>query len=521
MLLEFWNSRILYIFDVYFMRCLRQSCPKASYFAINERFKHHLMLSEKFSNAFKTFDEGHYFKNLFDKFSEKTFYQKYRNFWYFIIFLSVLFNLLSLASGAYAVYDLSFKFVQIMWVAIVIALVILACLEKVKRYSSGEFWQVFWFKRKYAYGWLCLSLFCAALSIASSMYGTYEGTEDLGPGAELVATDSVAQSYRTRIAQLEEENQGHQANKNKAGETYWPSQQAILENKSIIKDLEARAMQLETKLEGHNAELTKDYREELALTASFLMWLSFIFELLFEAAMAYIEYYRYRSFIERWLQLGYPVTSQGRPILSFLEELDEKEQQQLLGNGQHPSPTLPSRSAPDKIHDNQQLELETALSKTLAPFMQRLENLEQRIHNSSMKNGQHEPPSRPTSTMMADRPRPIGYHIPKKETEIFVQDFENDLYTVPHMYTKKGETIIKPYGESLIQGRINQYAKLVETLKAHSPYPTQAEEQKHLERLQEKQEILAYWEGKMIELHKKQIAANIREPNTVYKRAYS
>lgn len=485
------------------------------------------MLSEKFSNAFRTFDEGHYFKNLFDKFSEKTFYQKYRNFWYFIIFLSVLFNLLSLASGAYAVYDLSFKFVQNLWVAIIIALIILACLEKVKRYSSGEFWQVFWFKRKYAYGWLCLSLFCAALSIASSMYGTYEGTEDLGPGAELIATDSVAQGYRARIAQLEEENKGHQANKNKAGETYWPSQQTILENKAIIKDLEARAMQLETKLEGHNAELTTDYREELALTASFLMWLTFIFELLFEAAMAYIEYYRYRSFIERWLELGYPVTAQGRPVLSFLADLDEEEQRELLGTGQNLTPT-PSRSARPAQRQNDPAALQEALSRSVAPIMQRLESLEQRIQENgshpaaqdTSKNGTHR---QIENIYTAPRPRPIGYQIPGQEQEpdIPVQELVSDLYTVPHVYTRKGETITRPYGESLIQSRINQYAKLVQELSNLPSYPTQFEQRQHQARFEEKQKILSYWEDKMIALHQKQVEAGIRDQSSVYRRTYT
>ena len=216
-----------------------------------------------FADAFQQFDEESFFASLHHRVKNKSYFEKYKGFKTTLLWLSYLFNIASALSASYAVYWLTHQLTGFAAVAWIVATVFLFFLEQIKRKSSTEFWQVLFFQRQLATGWLALSLFCLGLSLASSAFGVKEGTEELGPGAELIATDSTAQEYRQQSAKLEADNLKLEQQKNRQGEIYWPAQKEKEKNKAMIADLQSRIIELDQKLEGHNEELSAEYRQDI------------------------------------------------------------------------------------------------------------------------------------------------------------------------------------------------------------------------------------------------------------------
>ena len=465
------------------------------------------MIKPQLEKAFQQYVSSRWYKNLADSYGEKTFKQQYYPFFITVLMLSYLFNLLSLASGAYALYDLTNMFIQNMAISIVICSILLLAMEQVKRYSSTALWRGWWRYNKLIRGWLILSLTIAVASIAASMYGSHEGTEDLGPSADLIAQDSAAIAYRDRIAELEAENKRHESNKNSKGETYWPSQQAIEKNKGIIAQLEQRALDLDVKLEGHNEVLSADHRKKIALTAITLMWLALVFEFLFEACVGYIEYYRNRCFHEWWIGQGFPITNTGQLILSYLEQVEEHEKQEYEQYRLYKPKKIHKRTyspAPQPANPGQ--DMFKRFKEQIEELTKFFNSVQQPVFENESKEtqGDEDLPEEEVRTKIpffGQKPEPS---IPKIITKL------DDINTVPHIYIRNGQPVTTHYGEALIRSRINQYARLITEIKDKDLIPEN--------RLLKKKNILSYWEDKMIELHEKQVRAGCRQVSTVYVR---
>jgi len=274
-----------------------------------------------FAEAFEQFDEEEFFNSLHHQVRNKSYFEKYKGFKTTLLWLSYLFNVVSGLTASYALYWLlerisGFTVYGVSVLALGIAALFLFFFEKLKRKSSTEFWQVFFFNRKIAGGWLVLSLCLLVISLVSSAFGTKEGVENLAPDAELIATDSLATEYRFRIAALEQENAELSKQRNHEGVIYYHVQSTIKQNKQMIGDLNTRILELDKKLEGKNELLSDEYAAEVQLTAWTLVWINIIMELLFEACIAYIWYYYYRSYVERRTTAGITAATDPQPAPS-------------------------------------------------------------------------------------------------------------------------------------------------------------------------------------------------------------
>lgn len=93
-------------------------------------------------------------------------------------------------------------------------------------------------------------------------------------------------------------------NRDENGITFYKLSDGITANEKVIADYRKRAKELEEKLEGKNEQLTAAYMEEVQVTAWTLVWLTLLMEILFEACIAYVWYYYYRSYVERSETVG-------------------------------------------------------------------------------------------------------------------------------------------------------------------------------------------------------------------------
>ena len=431
-----------------------------------------------FADAFQQFDEESFFASLHHRVKNKSYFEKYKGFKTTLLWLSYLFNVASALSASYAVYWLTHQLTGFVSVAWIVATVFLFFLEQIKRKSSTEFWQVLFFQRQLATGWLALSLFCLGLSLASSAFGVKEGTEELGPGAELIATDSTAQEYRQQIAKLEADNLKLEQQRNRQGEIYWPAQKEKEKNTAMIADLQSRIIELDKQLEGHNEELSAEHRQDIQLTAWTLVYVTIAMELLFELCIAYIWYYYFRSYVER---------------------------KQVIGLPGEDAPPLPhsARAAASPALDPETLALVVAAT---------LEQLQQAPARESPSPA---PPSNGRPEEVRNQAHPIGFYTDAQravrkssggspagdgqkasvQTCTGVYREEIDRYTVLHCYTRGGRSYQTPYTENQIRSRISQYEREVEEA---------TRKQMGEEILANRRRWQAYWQSKLEELHEKQ-----------------
>jgi hypothetical protein len=439
-----------------------------------------------FQKAFQEFDENEFFYSLHNRIKNKSYFEKYKGFKATLLFLSYLFNIASALTASYAVYWLTKKLTGFEIPSWIVAIAFLFFLEKIKRKSSSEFWQVLFFNRQVAAGWLALSLFCLGISLASSAFGVKEGTEDMGPGAELIATDSTAQDYRNQISKLEADNLKLEKQRNHKGEIYWPAQKEKEKNKAMITDLTTRVLELDKRLEGHNEKLSISYREDIAFTAWTLVWITIAMEILFELCIAWIWYYYYRSYVER-RQLG---------ILP-------------AENYHSPSPT------PQQNHVSQSGMIDQNLiSQVVAATLQNLQtSTQQASPPPPSSNGHNE-----DATNKPQNSLPIGFFSDAQRelqmrsayshteealktsvqacTDVYRSETKlEDLHTVVHEYTRGGKTYRTPYTENQILSRIGQYERELEDAKAKGM---------DMQTINNRNRWLTYWKGKLKELKSKQ-----------------
>jgi len=420
--------------------------------------KSSLFGANPFTEAFAEFDETAFFENLHNTVKNKSYFEKYKGFKLTLLLLSYLFNAASALTASYAIYWLVNKLTGVSWAGFIVAIIFLFFLEKIKRKSSTEFWQVWFFRKQIALGWLGLSLFCLAISLFSSGFGVKEGTETLSPTPELLKADSMATYYHNEIARLEQVNTELRANKNKEGTTFYKLYDAINANTATITDYRKREQDLEKQLAGKNDQLTSEYMEEIKLTAWTLVWITLIMELLFESCICYIWYYYYRSYIERnKSQEGYNVYT-------------------------------------NKVHS---ISNQDTYSPTLSDLQIAIEEL--RAENESLRTQQTPPPIHHNGSEVQNR-TPIGFHMGNMEKAspdvcADVGRVKNDLHTVPHTYTKGSKTVTVHYTMTNIKSRIAQYTRDL----------AEAERKEMGESvITNRRDWLQYWESKRKELIAKQ-----------------
>lgn len=424
-----------------------------------------------FAEAFRRFDEEAFFQNLENRVKPLPYFTKYQGFKNTLLWLSYLFNVFSILSASYAVYYFTewiTGFVAAGWIT---AGVFLFFLEKLKRKSSTEFWQVYFFERKLASGWLVLSLFCLSLSLLSSAFGSKQGTEELAPSAELIAADSVATEYRQKVAELEAENAELKNQKDHTGTIYYRLQSVIRSNTSMIADYQNRILELDKKLEGKNEQLSTAYRQKIEFTAWTLVWVVIVMELLFEACLAYVWYYYHRSYVERKMLRG---ETNG-------DDLPEDEL----------ALTLASEV------ENLKREL-AAMQETRSSMTQIPAGTSSEPHENGQPQNQTRPLGFYTDAQLVQQgytPRGI-VKIPHTAcTPVYTETKYEDRYTVKHLiHERNGKKRLVRYTLTQVENRIADYQARVGEAIAKGMAP---------EVLQNRKDWLDYWQKKREELLRK------------------
>jgi uncharacterized FlaG/YvyC family protein len=418
----------------------------------------HLFGRNIFTDAFHEFDEERFFSDLHHRVRNKSYFQKYKGFKTTLLWLSYLFNIASALTASYAVYWLIHQLTGIDILSWCIAIIFLFFLEKIKRKSSTEFWQALFFERSIATGWLTLSFICLALSLASSAFGVKEGTEDLGPGAELIATDQTAQDYRNRIAALEADNLKLEQQRNAQGQIFWPAQKEKEKNKGMITDLQAHIFDLDKKLEGKNEKLSFAYQQDIKITAWTLVYVTIAMELLFEICIAWIWYYYFRSYVER------------------------KRIQRIA----EPSPTLPENDLGAESF------IPPVQTFSHPPFNGNGQTITSQTSFTSLPIGFFTDTQRAQQQGKLLRPENTSNLSVQTCTDVYRQ--QKDRNTVMHCYSRNGQYFETPYTRNQIIARINQYEREVQEAIKREMQQTV---------LANRQTWLTYWQTKLQELKQK------------------
>lgn len=439
-----------------------------------------------FAKAFQEFDEDSFFSNLHHKVKNKSYFQQYKGFKNTILAASYLFNVASMLSASYAVFWLTQWLTGLIIVGYIIAAVFLFFLEKLKRKSSNEFFQVLFFRKEVAYGWLALSLFCMGISLASSAFGTKTGTEELSPDPELIAADSTATLYRQEIVKLEQQNQELSSQRNHEGTIYYKLQDAIRQNTAMIADYNVRILDLDKKLEGKNEQLTGKYQQQVKLTAWTLAITIILMEIIFELCIAYVWYFYYRCYVERQLIEGFP---------------DDEQDLNLNTNTQDQhSPTLQQLTELiSEINNHLKKAADSPKNVPVAPnYPESPKTSSNGISGLSGAN--------PASSSCSNRP--IGFYTERQLikmglsptdgikasvqacTDVY-RESKLDLYTVEHTYRKGGRKLTARYTLPQVDARIGQYERDLQEAK---------DRRLSAEVISNRENWLSYWQGKRLEL---------------------
>lgn len=431
-----------------------------------------------FADAFQQFDEESFFSSLHHQVKNKSYYERYRGFKQTVTVLSYIFSVAGALTSAYAVYWLASWAGATLWLSLTIGGLILAFLERIKRKASEEAWQVYFFQGKIALGWVLLSLALFVVGVLSSSFGAKEGARDFAPLADLITSDTTAEGYSHRVAVLEAENQRLSSQRNSKGEIYWPAQQQMARNKQIIAQYEGRILSLDSKREQANDGIKASHETSVAFAARVFMIVQIGMELCFEACIAWIWYFFYRSYVERRQIVGISDDDASSPSLSPGHILPP--------NGLNAPPGVDSR----------------LIAQIVAKTLEHMQPLPE-------APGSPPPPGNGQKNTMTNQhygtPLPIGFFTPSQRasqlspdssvqacTEVYRES--EDLYTVLHHYTRGGKTYQTPYTRNQIMSRINQYER--EVMEAITRKMGE-------EVIENRRQWLAYWQSKLVELEQK------------------
>jgi hypothetical protein len=212
-----------------------------------------------------------------------------------------------------------------LWSRVLLAVLGLVGFEAARRFSADQFYDDF-HRNLRRINWKMAALnfgLLFTLSCAGTVFGLYFLAKDTDPGAA---------NLRAKIERLDERIVGHETNKNKAGEIYWPSLQAArkleAEKQALMAELgEVAKVGNDEKLQAQPASYwqQKDRVRSISLAS-----LALIMEIIFQMCMSFMSKFDYKQFLTLQKQreaAGSPTPSSGgtdlQQLAARVEEIAE------------------------------------------------------------------------------------------------------------------------------------------------------------------------------------------------------
>jgi hypothetical protein len=256
-------------------------------------------MSNIFNTEYKKETHRSFIEGLKEHARAKSYYEKRKTLYSFSIVISYLFSFWSGLTAAFAVFSLCQFLFKSVVLSAVAALIGLVCFEKFKRLSANDFYETKFFEGKTALNWLFVLVVMFAASVAVSSLGTKSGVNAVAPSAFLLAKDSTLRALILDIEKIENENADLSENKNREGIIFFPSQESIAKNKSILVAYSLAKLELEKELRNSNVDLTESHRADVDNLGWILVFITVVFEILFHLFLGYKWHYKKRCFDER------------------------------------------------------------------------------------------------------------------------------------------------------------------------------------------------------------------------------
>lgn len=232
-------------------------------------------------------------------------------------YFSYLFNLLSVLSAGYAIFDIANMLFKNVYIAGAVGIIVLVAIEQIKRLSSSKFWKSNEFHGRFDWSWLGISFGIFILSAGLSAYGTKEGTTDLAGTPELVESNRLRDNYLAKIEEKEKKILHYQSQKDKkSGNTFYKLIPVIEKLEEEKAGYEQKVLDIDLLLEGKNTEDLANHAQKVNVSGWTLLAFLLVCEILFEICVRYNYVYRRKVYIEmmvskfinRQLELGIKVT---------------------------------------------------------------------------------------------------------------------------------------------------------------------------------------------------------------------
>lgn len=214
-------------------------------------------------------------------------------------YFSYLFNLLSVLSAGYAVFDIANMLFQNKWIAGAVGIIVLVAIEQIKRLSSSKYWKSLEFHGRFDGSWLFITVAIFILSAALSAYGTKEGTTDLAGTPELIESNRLRDNYLAEIADKKTQIAHYQSQKDqKSGLTFYKLIPTIEKLETEKADYEQKVKAIDKVLEGKNTADLDRHSKKVELSGWVLLSFLLVCEILFEICVRYNYVYRKKVYIE-------------------------------------------------------------------------------------------------------------------------------------------------------------------------------------------------------------------------------
>jgi Zn finger protein HypA/HybF involved in hydrogenase expression len=259
--------------------------------------EHYLPTDDSFSEGYQRFQSSAHFKRLQAKFKLKPYFERNAPLRTLTAIISYFLNVFSMATAFFFVYAFLSAIVPTE-VAALLALTGLLLLEGLKRFTIPSVFQRYYQFKQVAFPVVAGIIAMTTLSVFLSYKGASDAITALSPKAELIDIPSVRQPVLERISSLEKQKADLSNTSTWKGRYTSSGAKSAQMIDATLAKLDTELIRLTTDAEAANKETLKAHIQATGMKAEYFAGLALIFDLSLIIALAWLEYYDYRSLAE-------------------------------------------------------------------------------------------------------------------------------------------------------------------------------------------------------------------------------